>query len=105
MIRGAALAMTAALVAAFLYAAHATAQTVACSPRSQLVERLQTKFGEVVIFRGTVGQAMAELWYSPTKFTWTVSVTKTNGAMCLVMAGENAQLISPSEAPPKGNSI
>jgi|TARA_R100000315_G_C5229016_1_gene139958 hypothetical protein len=105
MIRGAALAMTAACMAAFLCAPVA-AHDLPCGPREKITKQLRERYGEVVIMRGIVDGAMMELYYAPTKnHTWTVVVSRANGVACLLVGGDNAQLISPSEAPPEGNSI
>lgn len=104
MIRGAALAITAACMAAFL-CAPAWTHEIPCSQREKIVSQLQNKYREAVIMRGIVSGSMMELFYSPSRRSWTVLVTRPDGTSCLILGGENAQLISPSEAPPEGNSI
>tara|TARA_R110002020_G_scaffold304065_1_gene519825 strand:- start:1506 stop:1823 length:318 start_codon:yes stop_codon:yes gene_type:complete len=105
MIRGAALAMTAAFMAVFL-CLPAVAHDLPCGPREKITKQLRERYGEVVIMRGIVDGAMMELYYAPTKnHTWTVVVSRANGVACLLVGGDNAQLISPSEAPPEGNAI
>ena len=95
MIRGAALAMTAAFMAVFL-CLPADAHDVPCGKREKIIAQLQERYGETVIMRGIVEGAMMELWYAPKKLTWTVVVSRANGTACLLVGGDNAMLINPA---------
>ena len=95
-----AIAIGAASMAVFL-CMPAAAHDLPCGKREKIIAQLQQKYGEVVIFRGIVEGAMAELWYSPRKQTWTVVVSRANGTACLMVGGDNAMLINP--APQSGS--
>lgn len=68
-------------------AAHAQGQSN-CAQRSQVVERLETKYGES---RRSVGLAansgVVETFASDESGTWTIVITLPNGMTCLVAAG------------------
>jgi hypothetical protein len=70
-------------------AAHAQQQGN-CAQRSQVVERLQTKYGES---RKSVGLAakngVVETYASDESGTWTIVITLPNGMTCLVAAGNS----------------
>ena len=67
-------------------AAHA--QQGNCAQRSEVVERLNTKYGET---RRSVGLAanngVVETFASTESGTWTIVITLPNGMTCLVAAG------------------
>lgn len=68
-------------------AAHAQGQAN-CAERSQVIERLQTKYGES---RRSIGLAanngVVETYASDESGTWTIVITLPNGMTCLVAAG------------------
>lgn len=68
-------------------AAHAQ-QQASCAERSQVIERLQSKYGES---RRSVGLApnngVVETYASTESGTWTIVITLPNGMTCLVAAG------------------
>ena len=90
------IALAAAFMAAFLCLPAADAHEIPCSPREKIVSQLQNKYREAVIMRGIVSGAMMELWYSPSKQTWTVVVTRPDSTACLLLGGDNAMLINPA---------
>ena len=59
-----------------------------CAQRNQVVERLQSKYGET---RRSVGLAanngVVETYASTESGTWTIVITLPNGMTCLVAAG------------------
>lgn len=89
------LALAAASMAVFL-CLPADAHEIPCSPREKIVSQLQNKYREAVIMRGIVSGSMMELWYSPSKQTWTVVVTRPDSTACLLLGGDNAMLINPA---------
>ena len=66
----------------------AYAQQANCASRTQVVERLETKYGET---RRSVGLAanngVVEMYASAESGTWTIVITLPNGMTCLVAAG------------------
>lgn len=67
----------------------AQGQSGSCAQRGQVVERLQSKYGET---RRSVGLApnngVVETYASAETGSWTIIVTMPNGMSCLVAAGE-----------------
>ncbi|MCO4825955.1 MAG: hypothetical protein KC451_14000 [Amylibacter sp.] len=67
-------------------------QQANCGQRGQVIERLQTKYGES---RRSVGLAanngVVETYASTESGTWTIVITMPNGMTCLVAAGEAFQ--------------
>ncbi|MCP5085629.1 MAG: hypothetical protein GY952_02300 [Rhodobacteraceae bacterium] len=67
-------------------AAHS--QAANCAQRTQVVERLQDRYGET---RQSVGLAqnngVVEVFASSESGTWTIVITLPNGMTCLVAAG------------------
>lgn len=63
-------------------------QQANCAARSQVVDRLETKYGES---RRSVGLAanngVVETYASDESGTWTIVITLPNGMTCLVAAG------------------
>ncbi|PLS23592.1 hypothetical protein [Neptunicoccus cionae] len=80
-------------------AAHS--QPASCAQRPQVVERLETKYGET---RRSVGLAsnsgIVEVFASERSGSWTIIITLPNGMTCLVAAGESYEAIS--DAAPDG---
>ncbi|MEM7644169.1 MAG: hypothetical protein AAF366_16840 [Pseudomonadota bacterium] len=60
-----------------------------CGPRSDVVERLSTRFGETRrgIGLGT-GNRILEVFASDDSGTWTVTVTLPDGRMCMIASGQ-----------------
>lgn len=85
--------------------APATALAAACAPRDQVVEQLNSKYGET---RHSMGlgpnNAVIEVFASEISGTWTITVTSAAGVTCLLASGEAfEQLTEP--LPPQGNNL
>lgn len=77
-------------LAATLLLTATTAQARNCGARADVVERLQTGFGETRTGAGLTGaQGMIEVFASEESGTWTIILTKPSGESCLLAAGEN----------------
>ena len=85
-------AATAAFMAAFLIPA-AAAQRVPCAPRADVMARLAAEYSERVIFRGIAQNVMMELFWSPTRRSFTVAITRPDRMTCLIMGGESGELV------------
>lgn len=76
-----------------------------CGQRTQVVERLQSKYGET---RQSVGLAanngVVELYASETSGTWTIVITMPNGMTCLVAAGDSFELVQGKAAKNKDDA-
>lgn len=92
-----------AAVIAAVSAGTVHAQTPACAPRDQVVEKLATKYGET---RRSIGlgsnNAMMEVFASGETGTWTITVTSAAGVTCLVASGQAFETLA--EALPKPES-
>lgn len=87
------------------FATSATAQDAQCADRARMVEFLQGEFGEATI-GGGVSQhpssgeiGIIEMWVNAETGTWTLTVTRANGAMCVLISGGNwtsDDLLTPS---------
>jgi hypothetical protein len=87
--RGAA-ATAASLALALPFAAPAAAEV--CGPRSELIKRLASQYSEAPVAVGlTSGGALLEVLTSDNGATWTIMVSRPDGASCLVAAGESWQ--------------
>jgi hypothetical protein len=66
----------------------AYSQQANCGQRSQVIERLESKYGET---RRSIGLAanngVVEIYASAASGTWTIIMTLPNGMTCLVAAG------------------
>lgn len=61
----------------------------ACAERALVVERLESRFGEVRQAMGlNRGNAVVEVYASAETGTWTILVTTPNGIACLVASGD-----------------
>jgi hypothetical protein len=67
----------------------ARAQQATCADRGDVVERLQTKYGET---RQSIGlgrnNGVVEVYASDETGTWTILLSRPDGMACLVAAGE-----------------
>ena len=60
-----------------------------CTPRDVLVRQLGADYAETAVARGLSHQGMViEVFSSGDGSTWTIVVTRPNGASCVVAAGE-----------------
>ena len=87
--------IAAALVAVFLFAGEAVAQT-ACAPVAEMMGVLSGKYKEVSVGTGTTtnNQNIVEVFASASG-TFSVLVTSPNGLACLIAAGKNWQYTVP----------
>lgn len=62
-----------------------------CAPRDSVVERLSSKFSEVMNARGfqqaRSGGVVVEVWVSETNGTFTILMTSATGISCVVASG------------------
>lgn len=60
-----------------------------CGEREALAKKLDKDYGEQVRMRGIVnnGRMVMELWTNPEEGTWTVTVMREDGALCLLGTG------------------
>ena len=75
-----------------------------CAPRDQVVERLETRYGET---RQSIGlganNAMMEVFASADTGTWTITVTTAQGVTCLVASGQAYETLAETlPTPEKG---
>lgn len=69
-----------------------TAQGTLCSARAEMVERLQSRFGEIRTGAGLASDnGVVEVFTSAETGTWTIIVTTPGGRSCMVAAGDNWQ--------------
>lgn len=87
----------AAALAAFLWVGTADAVGL-CDDRARVVETLRNNYGELVVAvaTGRTGEVI-EVFASRNGETWTIVVTR-GSISCLVMAGENWQVVQPTPA-------
>lgn len=82
-------ALSLGLGGAFIAVDAAQAQQASCADRTQVVERLQTKYGET---RQSMGlgrnNGVVEVYASDETGTWTILLSRPDGLACLVAAGE-----------------
>lgn len=75
----------------------ATAQQLACGKRDDMVKSLYSQYREQPRAIGLAGQtAVIEVFTSKTG-SWTILLTSTDGASCIVSAGESWEDIPPTE--------
>jgi hypothetical protein len=61
----------------------------ACADRTTVVQRLETRFGEVRQAMGlNRGNSVIEVYASAETGSWTILVTDPNGVSCLIASGE-----------------
>ena len=66
--------------------APATAQTLPCAPRAQVLDRLAQQ-DQTRRAMGQAGVAVMELFAAPETENWTLTVTLRDGRMCLLAQG------------------
>ena len=88
-------AAAAAFMAAFLIPAAAAQTQLPCAPRADVMARLAAEYSERVIFRGIAQNVMMELFWSPTRRSFTVAITRPDRLTCLIMGGESGELVPP----------
>ena len=84
------------LIAVMLFVSTSVSAQTNCAPRSVVVERLLTGYGEQprTIALGA-NNTIVEQFANEETGSWTIIVTNTAGITCLVAAGEAWQLIDP----------
>lgn len=87
-----------AAAATMFAAGAAAAQTANCAPRTAIVDRLASKYGES---RQSIGlgtnNAVVEVFASADTGTWTILFTRPDGISCLMAAGQGFEMVA--EAP------
>ena len=79
------------------WALPATAQQLTCGKRDDMVKSLYSQYREQPRAIGLASQtAVIEVFTSKTG-SWTILLTSTDGASCIVSAGENWEDIPPTE--------
>ena len=61
----------------------------ACGPRGALIERLAERFGETRRAMGLAAAGAMEVFANAETGTWTITVTRPDGRMCLVASGRH----------------
>ena len=62
---------------------------VVCAPRADLVEKLQSTYGETRHGMGMRGpESILEIWRSESTGSWSVVMTYADGRACIVAAGD-----------------
>ena len=86
--------LSAAVLAAFLFAYPAVAGHAQCNDHEVVVEQLAAKYGERVTAMGlNSAGAVIEVFVSKAG-SWTITVTMPDGPTCLVSAGEGWETLS-----------
>jgi len=81
----------------------ADAQTANCASRATVVERLAETYGETRRAIGLGGDnAVMEVFASDASGSWTITVTRVDGTMCLVASGMAYEALADALAP-RGN--
>lgn len=96
----------------FLTTALAVASTCAqasnCALRTDVIERLQSKYSEALVAGGLQGtqnvQTMVEVWASGETGTFTVILTNPKGISCVVATGTDF-FHRPWNSPPPGEDM
>lgn len=87
-------ALTAGAVVYLVATTDLTAQGRNCGPRTAVVERLATGFGET---RQSVGlganNAIVEIFASTETGSWSITVTTPGGLTCLVASGQSFEQV------------
>lgn len=82
----------------FFALAPASAQGAVCGPRSDVIEVLESRWGESQQSLGfAAGGNVLEMWASTETGTWTTLITRPDGQACIVASGEAFQIISAGE--------
>ena len=82
--------------------AQAQPQTALCQPRSVIIERLENRYGERVIFRGIADNGVLEVLVNPVTETWTILATRPDIGTCMWASGKGFEITDPV-TPPVGN--
>ena len=86
------------MASVILTLAAGSASAQACTDRSDLVERLAAKYGEVFAGGGLRdSSSIVEVWMSEETGTWTVILTRADGRACVMASGTNWREGLPSE--------
>lgn len=81
--------MTASLISALALSA-GVANAQACTDRTELVERLSAKYGEVFTGGGLRDTTtIFEVWMSEESGTWTMLLTRADGTACIMASGSH----------------
>ena len=89
------LALPLGLALSMMAPEHVAAQTKKCGERSNIVERLNTGYGETRKSLGLAGnQGIVELYASDATGSWTITVTHPNGLTCLLAAGTSFETLN-----------
>lgn len=76
-----------------------------CAPRADVVEGLAQTYGETLRSIGlAANDAVMELFAADATGTWTLTVTLSDGRMCLVASGLGYQAIS-DDIPARGSKV
>lgn len=71
-----------------------------CAPRTVVVERLKTGFGEGPAGLGLQSSGrLFEVWAAPTTGTWTFLVSLADGRTCIIASGTDWQHLELEEIP------
>jgi len=77
------------LLALFLVLPFSATAAALCTPRDVLVAQLGADYAETAVARGLSHQGVVvEVFSSGDGSTWTIVITRPNGASCVVAAGE-----------------
>lgn len=91
------LVLAAVLAGSWTLPATAQQQVIPCGKRSDMVKALSSQYREQQHAVGLATQtSMIEIFTSKAG-TWTILLTRPNGASCIVGAGENWEDIPPTE--------
>ena len=95
--------LTATALTLSMVALSSPATAAACAQRDAIVDRLQSKYSEVLTAGGLQialpVRNMVEVWSSPDTGTFTVIVTNPSGISCIVAAGTDWFQKVPTETP------
>jgi hypothetical protein len=98
---GGAMIRVAVLAALIALASPATAQQLACMPRTSLVDSLERKHGERLTGAGLRSATqVVEIWSSDETGSFTVFVSRADGLACVIATGQNWQNSGPGKEPP-----
>lgn len=76
----------------------AAQQAMICGQRAQVIEQLQTRFGEERRSMGLAGRnRIVELFASDRTGSWTITVTGVDGITCLIASGQHHESFPPGE--------
>ncbi len=95
--------MIRAVILASVLASPALAQQPPqCGPRADMAAMLLVRYQETPIFLGVMGaQGVAESWVNPNSGSWTMTISGTDGVMCIVFSGTGFDALP---VPPAGEA-